>query len=237
MLKSVQAIREGKHRAIVTNIETISKPDGGFAALWLNKDFMAKVISVVWDEGQCIGKWGDFRPEYKTAGNLRHLITRTIPFFLTSATLPSRVLKEVMDILGIRDANSTTFFRSNDRPNVHLAVRKMKYPQNSFKDLAFLVPDDWDPTTPLPYKFVIFFDTISESIEAAKYLRSRLPHHLQDKILWFNSEMTPEFREEESAKFKDGTDGGFACTESFGMVCLHSLHESRSLMTCTSTGY
>jgi superfamily II DNA helicase RecQ len=188
---------------------------------------MSKVISIIWDEGQCIGKWGDFRPEYKTAGNLRHLIPRTILFFLTPATLPSCVLKEVKDILGIRDANSTTIFQSNNRPNVHLTVCKMKYLQNSFKDLAFLVPDDWDPTTPLPYKFVIFFDTISESIEAAKYLQSRLPHHLRDKVLWFNSKMTPEFCDKESANFKDGDDGGLACTESFGMVRPHSLHDSQ----------
>ncbi|KIM36196.1 hypothetical protein M413DRAFT_78603, partial [Hebeloma cylindrosporum] len=215
--KNFQAISEGKYRAIVTNIETISKPGGGFEKLWLDKGFMERVISIVWDESQCIGKWGDFRPEYKAAGNLRHLIPKTIRFYLTSATLPTRVLDEIKSILGIRDENTYTFFRSNDRPNVHLTVRKMKYPLNSYKDLAFLIPDDWDPTTPLPYKFVIFFDNITDSINAAKYLRAHLPLPLKDKIKWFNSEMSVEFRDEESAWFKDAKDGGLACTESFGM--------------------
>jgi superfamily II DNA helicase RecQ len=184
----------------------------------MNKDFTERVISIVWDESQCIGKWGEFRPEYKAAGHLRHLIPRTICFYLTSATLPTRVLNEIKTIRGIRDENTYMFFRSNDRPNVHLTVRKMKYPLNSYKDLAFLIPDDWDPTTPLPYKFVIFFDNITDSINAAKYLRSRLPLQLQDKVKWFNSEMSVEFRDEESAWFKDAEDGGLACTESFGMV-------------------
>ena len=96
----LQAIVDGKHHAIVTNIETISKVGGGFKKLWQNKDFMSKVISFVWDEAQCVSKWGDFRPEYKTAGNLRHLIPRTILFFITSAKLPPRVLDDVMTILG-----------------------------------------------------------------------------------------------------------------------------------------
>ena len=133
---------DGKHHAIVTNIETISKVGRGFKKLWQNKDFMSKVISFVWDEAQCVSKWGDFRPEYKTAGNLRHLIPRTILFFITSAKLPPRVLDDVMTILGMQRENTYMFLRSNDQPNVHLVVRKMKYPLNSYKDLSFLIPDD-----------------------------------------------------------------------------------------------
>jgi len=109
---------EGKHRAVVTNIETLSKPDGGFEKQFQNKDFMSKVISIVWDGAQRVSKWGDFRPEYKTAGNLCHLIPRTIPFFITSATLPLRILDDVMTILGMRVENTYLFLRSNDRPNV-----------------------------------------------------------------------------------------------------------------------
>jgi hypothetical protein len=32
---------------------------------------------------------------------------------------------------------------------------------NSYKDLKFLIPEDWDPSKPLPYKFVVFFDNIN----------------------------------------------------------------------------
>ncbi|KAF7348212.1 p-loop containing nucleoside triphosphate hydrolase protein [Mycena sanguinolenta] len=215
--QNFRAIADGCHRAIVTNIETLMKPGGGFEKLWNDKKFMSRVISVVWDEAQCISKWGDFRPEYKIAGNLRHLIPKDIPFYITSATLPADVLHDVMSILGMRESKTEIFVRSNDRSNIHIAVRKMKYPINSFKDLRFLIPKDWDGTTPLPFKFVIFFDTIAESIQAAQYLRSLVPPEARDKIKWFNSEMSPEFRTEESDKFNKGMIYGLACTESFGM--------------------
>ncbi|KAJ7733400.1 P-loop containing nucleoside triphosphate hydrolase protein [Mycena maculata] len=215
--ENFQAIADGKHRAIVTNIETLMKPGGGFEKLWNNKNFMTKVISVVWDEAQCISKWGDFRPEYKIAGTLRHLIPKDIPFYITSATLPADVLHDVMSTLGMRESNTEIFMRSNDRSNVHITVRKMKYAINSFKDLAFLIPKDWDGTTPLPYKFVIFFDSIAESLAAAQYLRGLVPIEVRDKIKWFNSEMSPEFRAEESDRFDEGLNYGLSCTESFGM--------------------
>ncbi|KAJ6570683.1 P-loop containing nucleoside triphosphate hydrolase protein [Mycena sp. CBHHK59/15] len=215
--ENFQAIAEGRHRAVVTNIETLMKPGGGFEKLWNNKDFMSKVISVVWDEAQCVSKWGDFRPEYKTAGTLRNLLPKDIPFYITSATLPPDVLHDVMATLGMRETKTEIFMRSNDRSNIHITVRKMKYPMNSFKDLAFLIPLDWDGTQPLPYKFVIFFDSITESIAAAEYLRGLLPLEIREKIKWFNSEMSPEFRAEESDNFNEGRNFGLACTESFGM--------------------
>jgi hypothetical protein len=123
-----------------------------------------------------------------------------------------------MEILGMWRENMYMLFHSNDQPNVHLVVCKMKYPLNSYKDLSFLILDDWDPTKPLPYKFVIFFDSILDSIMAAKYLWSRLPLHLQHKLKWFNSEMSQEFQDKESDGFKDGLNWGLSCTESFGMV-------------------
>ncbi|KAJ7182544.1 P-loop containing nucleoside triphosphate hydrolase protein [Mycena crocata] len=171
--------------------------------LWNNKAFMSKIISVVWDEAQCISKWGDFRPEYKIAGTLRHLIPTDIPFYITS----------------MRETKTEIFVSSHDRHNVHITVCKMKYPLNSLKDLVFLIPPG-DGTTPLPWKFVIFFSSITESIAVAQYLRSLVPLEFRDKIVWFNSEMSPEFRAEESDKCKDSQTWGLLCTESFGMVLL-----------------
>ncbi|KAF8192846.1 P-loop containing nucleoside triphosphate hydrolase protein [Mycena galopus ATCC 62051] len=215
--ENFQAIAEGRHRAIVTNIETLMKPGGGFQNLWTNKAFASKVISIVWDEAHCVSKWGSFRPEYKIAGSIRHLLPKDIPFYITSATLPPDVLDDVMTTLDMRVGKTEIFTRSNDRSNIYITVRKMKYPLNSFKDLAFLIPKDWDGTTPLPYKFVIFFDSITESLAAARYLRSLMPLAFQDKIKWFNSEMSPEFRAEESDKFNEGVNYGLCCTDSFGM--------------------
>lgn len=94
----------------------------------------------------------------------------------------------------------------------------MKYPLNGFLDLAFLIPDDWMPGDPPPPKFLIFFDSIAESIEAVNFLRSRLPLQYRGRISWFNADMSPEFRADESQALKAGGTWGLACTDSFGMV-------------------
>ncbi|KAJ7269494.1 hypothetical protein C8J57DRAFT_1435518 [Mycena rebaudengoi] len=107
--ENFQVIADGKHCAIVTNIETLMKPGGGFEKLWNDKNFMARVISVIWDEAQCISKWGDFRPKYKIADTLRHLIPKDIPFYITSATLPADVSHDVMSNLGMQESNTENF--------------------------------------------------------------------------------------------------------------------------------
>jgi superfamily II DNA/RNA helicase len=94
----------------------------------------------------------------------------------------------------------------------------MKYPISSFKDLAFLIRENWKPGDPPPPKFLIFFDSIADSIEAAKFLRGRLPLEYRHKIKWFNSEMSSEFKDLESDGLKAGKIWGLSCTDSFGMV-------------------
>ncbi|KZT06735.1 uncharacterized protein LAESUDRAFT_652976, partial [Laetiporus sulphureus 93-53] len=57
------------------------------------------------------------------------------------------------------------FHQSNDRPNVHLEVRQIKYPLRSFGDLNFLIPSSRREGEHLQ-KFLVFFDNIDESITA-----------------------------------------------------------------------
>jgi hypothetical protein len=135
-----------------------------------------------------------------------------------SATLPPAVLADVTNNLQVSPKKCTIICRSNDRPNIHLVVREMKYPISSFKDLAFLIRENWKPGDPPPPKFLIFFDSIADSIEAAKFLRARLPLEYRHKIKWFNSEMSSEFKDLESDGLKAGNIWGLSCTDSFGMV-------------------
>ncbi|KAJ7309422.1 P-loop containing nucleoside triphosphate hydrolase protein [Mycena albidolilacea] len=210
-------IEDGKYRVIVTNVETLMQQDGGFEKLWKKPQFTSRLISIVWDEGHCVSKWAGFRPEYKEVGRLRFLIPRSIPFVIVSATLPPAVLSDVLHTLQVLPDKVTIIRRSNDRPNIHLIVREMKYSMSSFKDLAFLIPEDWKPGDPPPPKFLIFFDSIADSIEAAKFLRRRLPLAERHKIKWFNSDMSTEFKEAASDGLKKGEVWGLSCTDSFGM--------------------
>ena len=211
-----QDIADLRYCVIVTNIELLMKDGGGLEKLWKISTFTAHIVSIIWDEAHCVSHWGDFRPEYRDAGRLRYLLPGGIVFYLTSATLPPRVLDDVKKILQV--SRSYMFHRSNDRPNVYLMVRELKYPQNSFFNIAFLIPDGWHLGCPPPPKFLIFFDNIAESIEAIKFLRSRLPFTHQNNIKWFNADMSAQFREAETDALKASSIWGLGCTDSFGMV-------------------
>ncbi|CAK5275042.1 unnamed protein product [Mycena citricolor] len=210
-------IEKCQYRVIVTNVETLMQAGGGFEKLWKKTAFTLRLISVIWDEAHCVSKWGGFRPEYKDAGKLRYLIPRSVPFVIVSATLPAPVLADVKKILQVDPDKCTLIRRSNDRANISLVIRQMKYPMSSFMDLAFLVPDGWKPEDPPPPKFLIFFDSITDSIDAAEYLRGCLPPEAKHRIKWFNSEMSSEFKVEEADSLKAGVTFGLACTDSFGM--------------------
>ncbi|EGN96641.1 hypothetical protein SERLA73DRAFT_15612, partial [Serpula lacrymans var. lacrymans S7.3] len=94
---------------------------------------------------------------------------------------------------------------------------KIKYPLNMYADLAFIVPDGSKVGDSPPPKFLVFFDDIQEAIGAAKFLQSRLPVGLRDKIKWFNSDMSATFKEKEYEHMCSGDTWGLCMTDSFGM--------------------
>ncbi|KAH7904952.1 P-loop containing nucleoside triphosphate hydrolase protein [Hygrophoropsis aurantiaca] len=213
-----QAIENLEYRVVVVSPEQVMKDGGGFENLLKNSLFTSHIMGVVIDEAHCVSLWGEFRPEYKELGRLRLILPLEIPFLITSATLSTDALQDVKRLLHLRSGdNLVTIRRSTDRPNIHIGVKPIKGTLHSYTDLAFLIPEGWKPGDPIPPKFLIFFDNIVHAIEAAQYLRSRLPQEYQDKIKWFNADMTTYFKEDEVQNFTDGEIWGFCTTESFGM--------------------
>jgi superfamily II DNA helicase RecQ len=186
--------------------------------LWRKPKFTSRLLCFIFDEGHCISQWGSFRNEYLLLGNLRYLIPETIPFYIASATLPLEVLLDVTKILHLRPRETEHITCSNDRPNIHLVVREIKYSVSSYADLAFLIPDNFKQGDDPPDKFLVFFDNTKEAEAAIRYLRSRLPSSLWEKIKWFHSTMTPWYREEEFEAFKTSELWGLCVTDAFGMV-------------------
>lgn len=186
--------------------------------LWKKPKVTSRILNFIFDEGHCISQWGKFRKEYLHLGSLRYLIPETIPFYVASATLPSLVLLDVIDILRLRPDKTELILRSNDRPEIQLVIRGLRYPANSFKDLAFLIPDNFKEGDPRPEKFLIFFDSTKEAERATKYLRTRLPKSLHNKIKYFHSTMTPSYREDELEAMKSSETWGLCTTDAFGMV-------------------
>ncbi|TFK68928.1 P-loop containing nucleoside triphosphate hydrolase protein [Pluteus cervinus] len=216
------AIEEGRYSCVIITPEQLVREDGGFAKLCRKPDFVERIISVVFDEAHCSSTWSDFRPGYKKAKYLRHLLGDT-PFVAVSATLPQDIMNEVYAALEIRKEGLVTIRTSTDRPNIRLHVRNIEYPLNSFRDLEFVL-GKWQPGQPKPEeppdRFVVFFDDINESIRAGHHIRSMLASfgpEYRDKVVWFNSDMTDEFKREAVERFQKGELWGLFASESFGL--------------------
>lgn len=193
--------------------------NGRFLEVLKNRSFLLKLIAVIIDEAHCVVNWGSFRPEYKEMGLLRYCIPDSVPLYVVSATLPPVMMRDVRRLLHIRP-DPFEEIMSNDRPNVSIVVRKMKYPLNTYWDLSFLVPRGWTPAQEKPPLFLVFFDSISVLQDAVEYLRSRLPEEYRDMILPFHSQMSEEHRLETIALMKQGKILGACASEGFGLVSL-----------------
>ncbi|KIK11093.1 hypothetical protein PISMIDRAFT_123296, partial [Pisolithus microcarpus 441] len=211
------AISTFEYRVITISPEQVMKPDGGFERLLKNPLFVTRIISIVIDEAHCLTNWGEFRPEYRELGQLRYVLPHTIPLLVTSATIMKKTLHDLTHLLHMFPSRTVVVRRSSDRPNIKIGVKKIKYALNSYADLAFLVPTGFKVDDPPLPKFLIFFDNIPDSINAACALRRRLPRELRDKIKWFNAEMSSSYKEAELEKLTSGETWGLCTTTSFGM--------------------
>ncbi|KAG2344669.1 hypothetical protein BDR05DRAFT_947343 [Suillus weaverae] len=190
-------IGDKKYLAVIVSPEQLMKPGGEFEKLLRKPEFVSDIIGFVFDEVHCITSWGDFRPEYKELQCLRYILPCYVPFMMVSATLTPIDLSHGKRLLHMRSENLVTIQMSIDRSNVKLCVRKIKYSLSSYQDLAFLIPDGWSNSDPIPPKFLIFFDNIQDTIAAAKILQKRLLLDMHHKIKWYNSDMTTEYKENE----------------------------------------
>ncbi|KAI5982404.1 P-loop containing nucleoside triphosphate hydrolase protein [Pisolithus albus] len=198
------AIDTFEYCAIIVSPEQLMKPSGEFEKCLKNPLFTSRIISIIIDEAHCLTDWGEFRPEYKELRRLRYILPMMIPIMITSATLTKDTLANALQLLHMNLGRL-------------IAVKKIKYSLNSYADLSFLIPPGWKDGDPLPPKFLIFFDDIQDAINAAQYLRRRLPPRLQDEIKWFNANMTMTYKDLEVANFISREMLGFTTTESFGM--------------------
>ncbi|KAI5992685.1 P-loop containing nucleoside triphosphate hydrolase protein [Pisolithus albus] len=212
-----QAIGAFRYRVIVISPEQILRPGGGFEKLLKSPLFVSRIISIVIDEAHCLTDWGEFRPEYRELGRLRYVLPRSVPLLVTSATITKAMDRDITHLLHMCPSRTVTVRRSSDRPNIKIGVKKIKYALNSFADLTFLIPPGLQVDDPPPPKFLIFFDDIADSINAACVLCRRLPSELKEKIRWFNADMSTMYKEEELGRLISGETWGLCTTTSFGM--------------------
>ena len=110
------------------------KEGGGFQRLLKQKKFASQLIAIILDEVHCLELWSSFQHDYQDLGRLRFILPDRVHFALVSATLSRPVLTPVMSHLGVSLDELVYALRlSNDRDNIALVIRKMKYPANSFR--------------------------------------------------------------------------------------------------------
>ena len=198
----------------------------GFKQLLHKKKFVERLISIIFDEAHCISIWASFWKEFSEMGLLcMNILCKDIPFVVASATLPTPVLNDVIDSLWLRTTTGHLEIipQPSIWPNIHLVVLPICSPLKEYEDLAFVF-NGWKPGDAPPPKFLVFFDDISDAVEACRLLQACLPWEFQNKIEWFNSEMSNVFKVDEFVALWQGEMWGFCTTNSFGMVCnIHGL--------------
>ncbi|EKM74280.1 hypothetical protein AGABI1DRAFT_24096, partial [Agaricus bisporus var. burnettii JB137-S8] len=209
-------IAKGTYQVVVTNPEILLTSDE-LSLLWKTSSFTSRLIGFIFDEGHCISQWGKFRKHYLAIGIIRYLISKPVPFYVASATLPPPVVTEVRKLLHMTQENTSLVLCSNERPDIALMVRELKRPSSSYEDLAFLIPCNWLEGMSKPKKFLVFFDNTKEAENAKKYFHTRLLERYHSRIAWFHSTMTQEYRERKVDEFRRGEIWGLLCTDAFGL--------------------
>lgn len=206
--------------------------DSRFRTIYKSKKFTSHLFNVTFDECHCISQWGgdDFRPEYRQVGLLKWLLPSHVRYHVASATMPQLILEDVRDKVLELPAGNTEYVRlSNDRPNIHYMVTEMKFTPKSMEDInRILNIRAKDPDNPGP-KFMLFTKKQKETQRVAHMLRNDLAPELRNKIVWFHSGMTIEFKEEQMERLRKGELWGIVCTNAAGMVSLSRELDSRSL--------
>ncbi|KAH9032208.1 P-loop containing nucleoside triphosphate hydrolase protein, partial [Lactarius hengduanensis] len=156
---------------------------------------------------------GDFRPDYANVGRLRWMVPARVVFYAASATMPCYVLAHVKTLLQMR-SDTREIRLTNDRPNIHLAALEMLDPLNSSHDITRVLRFDGDPPPPL---FMVFCNDRKETERLCLYARSLAPVDCVDKLLWFHSGMSTDFRTKTIEKLRTAKIWGVFCTDAAGM--------------------
>lgn len=96
----------------------------------------------------------------------------------------------------------------------------MAFTANSFQDLKFLIPQNYQKDDPHPPKFLVFFDKIRDAEDAWAKLQACLPPSECHWLVYFHSTMTQAYRLEQIEALKNGDIWGIFCTDACGMVSL-----------------
>lgn len=175
------------------------------------------------DEAHCVSYWGSsFRKHYGTLGSVRTFLPKGAAVVAVSATMTKKVRRSVAQTLHYKK-DFLHIDIGNTRRDISLVASPIYNPLNTFEDLNFTIPANYNDQKDIP-KQVIYSDDIEEGGRMIDYLTSRLRPEHQDLglIRPFHSTHTHKYRETVLQKFREGSIRILVCTDLFGMVILYS---------------
>jgi superfamily II DNA helicase RecQ len=200
--------------------------DTRFSKLLQTPEFTQNVLSIVIDEAHCVSEWGEnFRKAFSELGRLRFYVPGTIPFLVTSATLPTHILDNVVQKLHISKSRSVFINLGNDCPNITHVVCRMHGAKSDLAALDFVV-DEASTGGPL-IKTIIFFESCQLAYKGYKHLQQLLPSGLWAHITFLHSFRSTRSKRIVMSEFRSGAVDILCATEAAGMVsrlCLYFSH-------------
>lgn len=219
MTKPIQDLSAGRHRVIFTSPEMcLEHPQ--FSKLLRSADFTKNVSAIVIDEAHCISQWAEsFRKKYAELGKLRSYVPDSVPFLVTSATLPPLMLDDVLQKLCF--SRKRTFFVNlgNERLNITPVVCRLRGSARDLDALNFAVDEASCMLEQRLQRTVIFFNTRDLTYKAYKHLQTLISPDKQGRISFLHSGRTNRARAKILHDFRTGEIDILCATEAAGMVC------------------
>ncbi|OAA48702.1 QDE3 protein [Metarhizium rileyi] len=164
-----------------------------------------KFARLVIDEAHCVSQWGhDFRPDYKTLGQVRMRFPE-VPVMALTATATQNVIVDIKHNLNL--VNCQVFLQSFNRPNLYYEVRKKTSHSNATDSIASLIEAKYTNLTGIVY-------TISRK-QAEDVAQSLISHGIAARH--YHAAIDPREKVEVQTAWQKGNIKVVVATIAFGM--------------------
>ena len=165
-----------------------------------------RLARIVIDEAHCVSQWGhDFRPDYKSLGELRRQFDG-VPVMALTATATENVKTDVIHNLGIKGCK--IFTQSFNRPNLTYKVFPKGNAKNAIEDMAKIINSHYRNQTGIIYCLSRKnCETVSQQLRAAHNIKAH----------YYHAGMKPEEKANAQKAWQAGKYHVIVATIAFGM--------------------